>query len=144
MNSAFSAAMIFSELIYPSPMQTVTDPQFYYTFSKYYLCNNSTASLLAITEFRQLNPLHSFKNILLLSTQSGNKKKTNMKKEEGKKAALCPGLWSTIQGGLNPRKDKYTSWGRRKPVWKQEAKQHFNHLFCVNKRLTGFNQGFFF
>lgn len=82
MNSAFSAAMIFffSELIYLSPMLTVTYPEFYYTFSKYYLCNNSTASLLAITKFRQLKPLHSFKNIPLLSTQSGNKKIKQTKK----------------------------------------------------------------
>lgn len=96
MNSAFSAAMIFfSELIYPSPMLIVTYPEFYYTFSKYFLCNNSTASLLAITEFRQLKPLHSFKNIPLLSTQSGNKpkkkKKINMKKRKGKRQPYARG-----------------------------------------------------
>lgn len=81
----------FSELIYPSPMLIVTDPEFYYTFSKYYLCNNSTASLLAITEFRQLKPLHSFKNIPLLSIQSGNKKKPTWKKRKGKRQPCAQG-----------------------------------------------------
>lgn len=32
MDSAFSAAMSFSEPIYPSPMLLLTDPEFYYVF----------------------------------------------------------------------------------------------------------------
>lgn len=80
---AFSAAISFSELIYPSPMLILTDPEFYYTFSKYYLCISSTASLLAVTGFRQLKPIPSFENIPSLSTQSGNKRKQHEKRGRG-------------------------------------------------------------
>ena len=83
MNSAFSAAMSFSEPVCPSLTLILTDPEFYYTFSEYYLCISSTASPLAITGFRQLKPIRSFENTPSLSTQSGNKTKQHEKRGRG-------------------------------------------------------------
>lgn len=94
-------------------MYIVTDPQFYYTFSKYYLCNNSTASLLAVTEFRQLKPLHSFKNILLLSTQSGNKKKQHEKRGR-EKGSLMPGALEHNPGRAEPWEGQIYIMGQKK------------------------------
>lgn len=130
MNSAFSAAIFFSELIYPSPMLIVTDPEFYYTFSKYYLCNNSTASLLAITEFRQLKPLHSFKNIPLLSIQSGNKKNQNQHEKRGReKGSLVPRALEYNLGRAEPWEGQIYIMGQKRTSKEIGGKTAFQSSF---------------
>lgn len=97
-------------------MLVLTDPEFYCTFSKYYLCVSITASLLAITGFRHIN---IFKCTLATHAVRKQKKTTfgKKKKEEGEKVATCPGLSSVFKAGMmNPRKDKYTAWVRRTAV----------------------------
>lgn len=90
-----------SNEIFPSPMLILTDPEFYYTFSKYYLSISSTVSLSGITGFRQLKPIYSFENITSLSTQSGNKRKQHGKRGRGEGSCMPRArVWSR-QGWSN-------------------------------------------
>lgn len=129
MNSAFSAAMSFSELKYPSPMLILTEPEFYYTFSKYYLCISSTASLLAITGFRQLNPIHCFENIPLLSTQSGNQRKQHEKRGRGEGGRMPGALEYDLGRADEPEEGQIQTKGQKNSSVKMGCKPAFQPSF---------------
>lgn len=125
MNSAFSATERFSEQIYPSPMLILIDPEFYDTFSKYYLRVSFTASVFSVSYMQavkhlKMNPYEAHcqeTKVNNTQTHTKTKEKQNQKKEEGEFSHKLLRLMSTFKAGRkNPKKDKCKTQIRRKVV----------------------------
>lgn len=110
-------------------MPILTDPEFYYTFSKYYLCISSTASLLAITGFRQRKPIRSFENIPLLSTQAGNKRKQHEKRGRGDGSHMPGALEYDLGRADEPWEGQTRTMGQKNSSVEKGGKTAFRSSF---------------